>query len=397
MQEGGEGLSGVLPETEGIAEVQAPETGDLGGESDGVETESVRETVEREFERLKAEGGEGAGREGGQPPQTSEGPGEKVVRGKRGRAGKAEQAAAAAAQGQQFQIPAPNRLRAEEKEAFHAMPEPLKRAVHSMFKAHEAEFTQAMQRAVARERESQHVTEAVRPYLLAHPELTEAGFTESRLVGALVAAHQRLTDPKTQRQALAELAQQQGLDSNIVQAILGGQQGAAADISSHPEIAALRDRVARAESYQQQVQQQQFNGAVSGIVSEMEAVRNEMDASGRYLYPELHDAAFLEGCKPLVSALVRALPGISYGDAFKRAYFTLKGQFGNSPQGIQTRLPATNNQQERAQQAAVSVRGRSAPSNGNTSSWVDEIPVEDLGDPRRTTMLALENLRRGVR
>jgi hypothetical protein len=396
MQQGGEGLSGVLPEAEGVADTGAPEA-DLGGESDDIGAESVRDTVEREFERLKTEAeAQGAGREGGEPPPAGEKPAEKVVRGKKGKAAKAE-AAPAAGQAPGFQIPAPNRLRAEEKEAFHAMPEPLKRAVHGMFRAHEAEFTQAMQRTVARERESQHVVEAVRPYLLAHPELSEQGFTESRLVGALVAAHQRLTDPKTQRQALAELAQQQGLGDNIVQAIIGSGQGGAPDISTHPEIAALRERVARAESYQQQVQQQQFNGAVSGIVSEMEQVRNEMDATGRYLYPELHDADFLEGCKPLVSALVRALPGISYGEAFKRAYHTLKGQYGNSLQGIQTRLPANNQQTERAQQAAVSVRGRSAPMNGGTSTWIDEIPIEDLGDARRTTQLALENLRRGVR
>lgn len=387
MSEGGEGLQGLREETEPVE----PET--EGGADDSIESddgpESVRETVAKEYERLQreaeatTEGAEDAETEVSEKPEVK--PGEKLVK-KRGRPSKAD---IAAREQQGFQIPAPNRLTLQQKEIFHQLPDELKRATHQMFRDFQAQHSQIVNKTTAAEREARGVSEAVRPYLLAHPELAAEGYTESRFVAGLVAAHQRLTDPKTQRQALAELCQQQGLRQEIVNAIL--QDAPAAPQS---QIATLPDDAREAIEYVKRMRTAQQTQAAQSILSELESVQNEIGPDGRYAYPMLHDGAFLEQWKPLVSALARTLP---YADAGREAYRILTRGDGNSAQVNQARLPAQQNpQMQRAQQAAVSVRGRSAPSVPPGANWLDEIPVEKLGSPRDTVRLALENMRRGA-
>lgn len=386
MSQGGEELSGVREEAEPVESTE-PE----GASDDGIESdegpESVHETVTKEYERLQREAEEASdGAEGGEPaaeekPQLE--PGEKLVK-KRGRPKKDAPA------GEAFKIPAPNRLTLQQKELFHQLPDELKRATHQMFRDFQAQHSQIVNKTTAAEREARGVSEAVRPYLLAHPELTAEGYTESRFVAGLVAAHQRLTDPKTQRHALAELCQQQGLRQDIVNAIL--QDAPATPQQS--QIATLPDDAKDAIEYVKRMRAAQQTQAAQSTLSELEGVQNEVGPDGRYVHPRLHEPAFLEQWKPLVSALARTLP---YEEAGREAYRILTRGDGNSAQVNQARLPAQQNpQMQRAQQAAVSVRGRSAPSVPPGANWMDEIPVEKLGSARDTVRLALENMRRGA-
>lgn len=381
MEQGREELSELSAESEGLEP-------SVGGESD-VDTsaddsyESARETVEREYEKLlKDSEAEEPGQESAEP-EAKQRPEKPVRAAKKG----AEQPQPQQ-EGQPFNIPAPARLSLEQKELFNQIPDKLKRGVHEMFRAHEAQFTQGMQKLNAREREASGVLEAVHPYLYKHPELQEAGFTPSRLVGALIAAHQRLTDPAQSRPAIAELAEQAGLDPSIVQAIRGSQQ----QIPQQQQIPTLPPEAKEAIDYVNKLRQQQMGQLQQNIAAELTAVQNEIGPDGRYARPYLHDVAFLEKWKPLVSALAGTM---SYANAGKEAYRILTGgQQDNSSQINQARLPA-NNQMQRAQQAAVSVRGRSAPASTATGA-LDDIPTEDLGDARQTVKLALENMRRGV-
>ena len=124
----------------------------------------------------------------------------------------------------------------------------------------------------------------------------------------------------------------------------------------------------------------------------MEAVRNEVDAKGEYIYKELHDPSFLSQVKPLVSALVKTVPGITYSDALKRAYHTLIDQNGNFNQQNQARLQANNNNvSTRAASAGVSVRGKSR---ATPLSSQEEFPEEALGSARDTVRWALKQIER---
>ena len=392
MQPGGTDLSGVQAEAGAIditsTESAPAETTGATSESNTTtepKDESPRETVSRVLREAqeKDSGGEGS------EPQEAETPaGAKLVKPSQSNL---------KPKGQQkpesFQIPPPARLKAAEKEVFNSMPDPLKRAAHAMFKNQEATFTRAMQQVQAEAKEVTHMREAVRPYLLSHPELAEQGFTESRFISALVSAHQKLTNPKTAKEAWLELAPQVGIDADTIKQLREGVGTPQTDITAHPQFVALQQKLNSIESKQQSVESEKHNAAVSRVLSEMEATRDEKDSAGRYLYPELHEEAFLDAAKPLVSALVRAIPNLSYGEALKRAYFTLKGQSGNSNQVNQARFSNQNtNNLARAQQAAVSVRGRSAPSvPGNLNT----IPPEALRTPKETVAWALQQLRRG--
>jgi hypothetical protein len=376
MPEGGIDLQGLPEEAQSV---EAPEVENEVGETEQSEPEheTARETVERQLNLLK----EGAGSEGAESKASS-----KVKDGVVKRSAKQKE------QQQQFEIPPPNRLNAAQKEVFNKLPPDLRRATHEMFKNHEGLVTRAMQQARNAEREAAHVVETVRPYLLAHPELQEEGYTEAKLVSSLIAAHQRLTDPKTAKQTWIQLGQQIGIPSQALTQFADGQTGTGAvqsDISQHPQFRALQERLNQVTSVIDGRAKQEYETTVSGIVSEMEAVRNEKDNFGRYLYPKLHEDDFLEQAKPLVSALIKVRPGLGYGEALRQAYATLEGQNGNFSQGSQARFPQ---QQVSPSAAAVSVRGRSAPS---APSEMEEIPPEALKDARATTAWALKQLRRG--
>lgn len=355
---------------------------DSGGEGE-VKNESARETVERVLREASKEDGTGSKnvKPEKHPGTTKEAKGPTSVR----QTPPAED------------VKPLGRLTVPQREVFNKLPPPLKTAYNEMIRSHEQKFTEVTSKAAQKEKDAQHVIETVRPYLLAHPELQEAGFTESKLVSSLVATHQRLTNPQTSISEYVKIGKGLGIPDEVLQQISGasGQKGGQpVNISQHPEFRALQDELNRIKSEVDGRKTQEVNSTVSRILSEMETVREEKDGNGKYLYPELFDDAFLDRVKPLVSALVGADPKLSYGEALKRARNTLLGVPGYSNQQSQTRLPAGSANNNRATAAAVSVRGRvSAPL---VPGEVQDIPPEALGSARDTVAWALKQMRRGA-
>jgi hypothetical protein len=343
---------------------------------EGVDRESTRETVERVYKEA-------------QEKAKKESSGEKLE-------AKPEKQTNGLVK--EEDIRPPQRLTAEEKELFHKAPPELKKALANMFNNHEAAFTKGRQEQARAEQEAKHVVEAVRPYLLSNPHLAERGYTESRIVSELIATHQKLTDPKTGVDTWLRIGTQIGLDPSTIEAIketvgVGSRNSEGADISSHPQFQALQEKINALESYYGQQQNMQVQQTLQSVVSEMEAVKEEMDANGRYVYPKLHDQSFLERVKPLVSAIVQTTPEVGYGEALKRAYRTIEG---DSSQSYQAKVPTAQNNNDinkRAAQAAVSVRGKVPPS--MTPSSMDEIPKEALGSARDSVKWALAQLKKG--
>jgi hypothetical protein len=382
MSEGRDDLPGVSEEAI-LGEEQ--DNGWEGGEEEIQEEvapgkdETTTEIVKRSYDTLKRQSA-GTPKEGGQaqvPPQRPQGSGRENL------------------------VP-PQRLTVEQKELFGQMAPPLQKAVHDMFRHHEGLLTKVSQEARAAQQEASHIIEVVRPYLRSHPELTEQGLTEAKLVAGLLAAHERLSNPQTAMKAFIEIGSQLGIDSNKLQAALGQGGNNQNDISNHPQFQALQQELARvsstvnqSQSAQQQYAMQQRETAISQVTSEMEAVREERDASGRYLYPRLHDDAFLLDTKPLVATLAKRFPQLGYGELLKRAHDILAQQEdGQAQPGFQgsPRLPQQTTRYVPPQAAGVSVRGRGAPL---VPGDADDIPEEALKDSRSAVVWALKQQRGG--
>lgn len=288
----------------------------------------------------------------------------------------------------------PSRLDANSKAIFSKLPKDLQAQWAKIHKDEEARFTKTQQEFSKATREANHIVQAVRPYLLANPRLAEQGFTESSLVSSLIATHQQLTNDTTKLQTWLNIGKQIGIEDADIQQIREAYQGQQPTAKQPPQVNPQNDAMQRELD---QLKSELVQQKSAPIVKEMEAVRNEKDATtGNFLFPELFDAAFLERAKPLVSALVETVPELSYGEALKRAHSQLTGRSipqGNFNQQNQTKLPNNNNAPARAVSAAVSVRGKSAPvSFGETL----DIPKEALtNDPRDSVRWALNALRKG--
>lgn len=290
----------------------------------------------------------------------------------------------------------PARLSDSERGLFNRLPKKLKPAVARMFKEHQAHFTRTQQEASKvikayqqAEANSRHALEAVRPYYVSHPELAQRGITEGSFISMLVAAHQKLSDPKTARSEYIELGKSLGFNVGI-DGENGGAQVQDFDIDKHPKFVALQNQLSQVISTQQQWATQ---SQAAPIVAELTAIQQEIDPrTNNYAYPELQDQWFINSVKPLVSETVRNNPGVSYGEALKRVIWSKRQQYGFSSGSNQARLPVNNNQNNRAVSAAVSVRGRST-SNGRSAPDVEITKGES---PEQSAWAALEDIRRGL-
>lgn len=370
-------------------------------EDEGDENETARQTVERLLKRQSE-------REDGQANE------QQVARGKsaKGQGPGAEDKNQEAQSQSQSGIAPPQRLSVDEKERFNKLPRWAKHSIAEMVQNHEGQFSRAMQHANAAMKEASGILETVRPYMQAHPELVQRGMTESSFVAGLVGAHMGLTAtdkagnphmPTRISNVISILSQigitQEQLDS-VVEVLQGGAssgsaRGVGADISSHPQFLALQNQLQEVISYVKGIETQKFNAVRDAIVQELVTMRDEKDqASGRYLWPEMHDNSFLERVKPLVDAHQAATPGMKTVEAMRRAILSLRS--GDSSMVNPAGLPPANNQTiDRAARAgAITVRGRVSPQASNGVNFGDA-PEDALKDGRSTTAWVIEQLRNG--
>lgn len=372
-------MEGREPENETL-EVDVPEDTEEQAEVSGEEStvseadtsdESVRDTVKRAFEELAA-------------PEKSAGPG-----GETPEAGEVAEEKLQAPQAKEFDpetVP-PARFSAQEKEFFARLPKGIKKGLNRMVREHEGQMTRALQEYSNGVQQVRGIMEAVQPYAA---QWGERGFTVPSAIAALAAANQKLSNPETAVSEWLKLGKDIGIDTSAFEG-QEAQNGHVPDISQHPQFQALQQELNQVKSLTGSWQQQQFQATVSDIVSELEAVRDEVDGSGHYRYPKLHDPAFLETVKPLVLALRGTVPNMTYGEAMKRAYYSIEGQAGTSSQLTQPSLPASPQTQQRALNAAVSVRGRVAQPNTNAMAVPENVP----NSVRDTVRMAYEQLARG--
>lgn len=286
----------------------------------------------------------------------------------------------------------PVRFNLKAKEAFNKASPEIKKEIARAVRDLEGVMTRSTQENSKATNEAKHVLEAVRPYLLANPELAERGITESVFVSGLVAAHQKLVDPKRKEQAFIELAHSTG-NQHLLAKDAATSTNSGPDISNHPIVKQLQEQNSRLQQMvepafneRRQAQASQEAAYVDSITAELEAVQNQTDSSGRYINPELHNAEFVKRWNPLVFALVGSA-GKTPTEAAQIALQQLRGPDSTKP--IQAKLPANN----RSVTAATSVRGRIAPVTSSLRSD-DDIPSNET--PAQSAQRALDDLRRGL-
>lgn len=295
----------------------------------------------------------------------------------------------------------PARLSPNEKAIFNKLPKAFRPAVARMFKEHQrnetkraTDYANATRAAQAKEQEAGHIIQAIRPYYTSNPDFAANGITESQVVAALVGAHQKLTDPKRAKQALIDLAADCGYRVQLLNTdgtVPDGDAGSnASDIRHNPEFRALQSKL---DALTSSVEGERTRAAASPIEAEFRSIADQKDSAGNFLHPEMQVDNFWHQARPRISALVKS--GYSYGDALCLAYTAMTGKEARKPlqQQTQARPPASNPQNNRAVQAAVSVRGRAAPGSG--SRVVESVDVGDDETPEQSAMIALQELRRG--
>lgn len=292
----------------------------------------------------------------------------------------------------------PERFKPHEKAWFNKIPQKgLKQAIHRSIKELEGAMTRATQAAAEKEKEAGSLIEAIKPYT---DQFTERNISAAQGIAALCLAQKKLTDtsnPKLQRETWLAIGRDIGMDVSQFEGNGGSQHGDMPDISTHPVIKQLIDENKRLQSLVEPVHNQlketadrNYQQQFQTVLQELEAVQHETDAAGNYKFPELHDAAFLESWKPLVSAIVRNEKR-SYGEAARLAYQRITGK--SSGLSNQAKIPAGNNSNNRAVSAAVSVRGKSAPRFSQTVEEDEAILPNET--PEQSIRAALRQIARG--
>jgi hypothetical protein len=349
------------------------------------DSESVRDTVEKAYKELQEKGGDD-----GSPDKKAEAP-------------KDEKPAPIdpklEAELDPELVP-PERFRAHAKALFNNLPVGIKRELHKTIRDLEAQTTRATQEYKGKAEEVRSIMDVVQPYVA---DWGAMGVSTPAAIAELCAAQRKLTNPETSLQAYIQMGESLGID---VSALKGQTETGDFDISKHPKYIALENRLNALQSKVEpvysnytQTHQQQSEARVNSIVSELDAVRNEVDAAtGELRYPELQDDVFFNGLKPLVSALTGTVKNLSYGDALRRAYQEATGKqiqqasSQTSGQLNQTSLQPSQRSNRAPITTAVSVRGRITP---QSAQGQDVPPPEALASPRETARWALEQLRNG--
>jgi len=325
--------------------------------------ESPRETAKREFEKLQKE------------DKPSE---EKIQPEKK------------AKQEQDPELLPPARLKPQEAKLFNNLPAGLKRAFNRTIKDVEGGGSRAIEQAA---REKQEITS------LAKPLINEHFPTEKHVFESLIRAQEKLTNPQTSRAEYIKLGVNLGHieEEAAAEALQGLQQTGNFDIAQHPEFRALQEKL---NSVTSTIEQSQTDREAEPIVNQMRSVQQEIDpASGNYRYPELQDGDYLLSLKTRVSSLRDSDPSLSWGDALRQATEEKRQALwgGSIPQStpVQTRpLTANNNQiQQRAAQAAVTVRGKSSPASVGALNFNPPPEALRSNDPRATAKWAYEQLK----
>lgn len=242
------------------------------------------------------------------------------------------------------------------KEKFLKLPRDVQQRAVEMFTGLEQNVTQRLHQTAELQRRHQGIDAVMSRY---GKTWIKEGFSDEQFIAESAETWQGLrNDPVG---TLAKIAQAAGVSpDDIAEAMNGGgqqrrnfsQPQAQTGLTPEQVRAILREE--RETQARQSLQQT--------AKAEALALMNERDQNGTYKYPELWDQSFQARVQPLVDYHLASQPGISFGEAVKRAVYTSRGQPlpGNSTPGTQSGTGSRLTPQEiqAAKLASTSVRSR---------------------------------------
>ena len=198
------------------------------------------------------------------------------------------------------------------------------------------------------------------------------GFTRAQMVLSLAQSQKMLSqDPEA---GLDYIAKSYGTSlEEIVKKRLeqGGEEGRdyGSDAQADAALQQLQNQVQYLQAELAKQNQGQNQARIQSVVSELHSVRDEVDGTGRYVFPELHDRSFALSLGPVYTGLLQSQPGLTPREALVKAYTAMTGKVPNRAQSIPTA--------DRARKASLSVRGGSRPTAART---LDVDPGESTED-----------------
>lgn len=237
----------------------------------------------------------------------------------------------------------------EGKEWFNRQPPEIKREFAKRAGDMERQFHKISGEIAEKRKHYGEVDEIIAPV---KEQWAMRGLTPASAIRSFVAAQQLLDrDPVA---GLMTMARSYGLTfSQLAEAEAGGQRGYQPQQNAeNPHLLQLETRLNQLEAEKQAAFEAQRQQTTQRILSELHTVRDETDAYGRYVRPELHDADFQQRMVPVVRGLAQSSPQANPRDLVLQAYVALSG---NATPRVQ---PPPKQQPDR--RAALSVRSSTA-------------------------------------
>lgn len=289
-------------------------------------------------------------------------------------------------------------IQEHQKRIFAQLPDDLKREANRIFKTIQATGTRTQQQLAESLKHSEAIISNATRYIqdngLVDPN-TKQFYSPNQLFTELMQAHSAINrDPD---RAIANMIMNMKANPENIAMYLQGKNPSGVDLRNDPNYSALQNQVIQLQnelsSYRESYQQQQRQP----VINEYSQVMNETDQAGNLLYPELQDREFLDATGPIVAALLRT-GRHTPGQALKQAWSTLTGRSHSQPSGTQQVTqpqPKQINFQERARNAAISVRGRIPPA-GSERDVSDDLDLDEIPDsPTETARLLARRLAGG--
>jgi hypothetical protein len=281
------------------------------------------------------------------------------------------------------------------KKTFAQLPDDLKREANRIFKTIQANGTRVQQQLTESLKHSESIINNATTYIhnngLVDPQ-TQQFYTPNRLFTELLQAHSAIN--KDPDRAIANMIMNMKANPENIALYLQGKNPSGIDLRTDPNYSALQNQVIQLQNklntYEQSIVEQQR----APVINEYSAVMNETDQAGNLRYPELQDQEFLDSTGPIVAALLRT-GRHTPGQALKQAWSTLTGRSHSQPSGNQQvtqQRPQAINFQERARNAAISVRGRIPPA-GSLKDPTDDLELDEIPDsPTETVRMLAKRL-----
>lgn len=289
-------------------------------------------------------------------------------------------------------------IQEHQKKIFAQLPDDLKREANRIFKTIQATGTRTQRQLAESLKHSEAIISNATRYIqdngLVDPN-TKQFYSPNQLFTELMQAHSAINrDPD---RAIANMIINMKANPENIALYLQGKNPSGVDLRNDPNYSALQNEVNQLKNELSNYRQNFEYEKRQPTINEYSQVMNETDQAGNLLYPELHDQEFLDATGPIVAALLRT-GRHTPGQALKQAWSTLTGRSHSQPSGIQQITqpqPRQINFQERARNAAISVRGRIPPA-GSQRDPSDDLELDEIPDsPTETARLLARRLAGG--